>query len=130
MPRGRISIKGSQSQMKEGSRNKSSIEERISVVKCYFEHGMDDTMKKFFVDLSGEKFKSKRRNVYEWIKWYKENQHLKLTATQLNGSWVRPKGLTLVSPPEAELLFSNWIRSLRSQGIRVSQTMAKEKAKL
>lgn len=70
MPRGRTSIKGTQSRMKERSRNKSSNEERVSVVKCYFEHGMDDTMNKHFGDLSGEKFKSKRRNVYEWIKWY------------------------------------------------------------
>ncbi len=64
--------------------------------------------------------------LYKWKKAKIEENPLMRESKMLK---IRPDGIGLVLPPDVEMFLANWIRSLRSEGIPVSNEMIRIKAK-
>lgn len=114
--KGRSSIKGAQKKDKKYERVNYSIEFKRKVIKHLEDVGsIESTIKHFWKNLSSYDTDTKRRQLYQWKKYL-------IIKGEVQGSKKkhRPMGLTCVLPKEVELHLANWVRSLRSEGIPVS----------
>ncbi len=124
-PTGRTLVKGISKDSLSFKRTAYKVDLKLAVLAYWSEsHDVERTLRKFWPnDLD---YESKRKMIYRWKK-AKPMENPVLREAKL--CKIRPTGLGLVLPRDVELFLANWIRSLRSEGIPISNEMIRIKAK-
>ena len=131
MPKtGRISIKGKKRVDKKYQRQSYNIEQKQAILKYWQEcNSVESTILKFWPKCGKQEKETKRKLLYGWKeKFNKIKDDLKMS--QLNQAKLRPSGVSCVLPVQVEQYLASWIRSIRSEGIPVSNTMVTLQAKI
>ena len=124
-PTGRTSVKGTTMLKGTFKRTAYKIDLKLAVLAYWnSSHDVECTLKKFWPNELD--YESKRKMLYKWKKTKIEENPVLRESKMLK---IRPDGIGLVLPPDVEMFLANWIRSLRSKGIPVSNEMIRIKAK-
>ena len=117
---GRTSIKGKSRVGKHYERQNYSIALKLAVLSYWDDcKNVDLTLNKFWP--RDEAKQTKRKLLYQW----KENK-LKMMNTKSSHHQfckIRPTKISCILPIELEMYLASWVRSLRSVGIPVSNTI-------
>ena len=131
MPKtGRINIKGTKRVQKRFERQSYKLEFKQDVLKYWSEcKSIDSTFRKFWPKCGDEERETKRKLLYTWKE---QNKKIKddVKSHNLHLSKIRPPGVSCILSLEIEQYLANWVRSLRNEGIPVSNTMVCLQAKI
>ena len=130
MPKtGRIAIKGTHRVEKKYERSSYKIEMKQAVVNYWREcNDVDSTLNKFWPKSSDEERETKRKLLYAWKAQITQNENA--IKPGLHVSKIQPSGIACVLPSDVEKYLANWVRSLRNEGIPISNQMMCLQAKI
>ncbi|KUF89098.1 hypothetical protein AM588_10005274 [Phytophthora nicotianae] len=90
---------------------------------------MPATLDKFYDHLSAKKQENKRKRIYEWIKDRSRIESVCTSSTKASMKVLRGAGTATTISAAGEEAITEWIKSLREEGVPVSRLMLELKAK-
>ncbi|TYZ66055.1 hypothetical protein PybrP1_002975 [[Pythium] brassicae (nom. inval.)] len=99
---------------------------QLAVAQHFKQHGMKETLMRFFGDVGGDKLETKRKSIHLWAKRHGILEAATSAAPEKRRQ--RPQGTARTLPVDAERELMRWIDGYHAHSAPISATMLKHRA--